>query len=74
MRVVSNTSPISYLIVIDHIDLLPPLFGQISIPETVANELSAVRAPSEVKLWIASPPTWLGLSRLFPVLIVSYCN
>ncbi len=32
MIVVSNTSPINYLILIDHIDLLPKLFQQIIIP------------------------------------------
>ena len=39
MLVVSNTSPISYLVVIDQIDLLPRLFETITIAETVRDEL-----------------------------------
>ncbi len=66
MRVVSNTSPISYLVVIDHIDLLPRLFETITIPETVRDELSASKAPLVVQSWIASPPTWLSLQSKSP--------
>ena len=33
MIIVSNTSPINYLILIGQIDLLPELFGQIIIPQ-----------------------------------------
>jgi len=61
MLVVSNTSPISYLIVIQHIDLLPRLFECILIPETVREELASPKAPPAVHQWIASPPTWLTI-------------
>ncbi len=40
MIIVSNTSPINYLILIGQIDLLPELFGQIIIPQVVYSELS----------------------------------
>ncbi|MBE9061661.1 DUF3368 domain-containing protein [cf. Phormidesmis sp. LEGE 11477] len=66
MRIVSNTSPISYLVVIGHIDLLPLLFSHILIPETVRDELSAARAPSEVQRWIAEPPKWLRIDPALP--------
>lgn len=61
MLVVSNTSPISYLIVIQHIDLLPRLFECILIPETVREELASPKAPPAVHQWIAAPPTWLTI-------------
>ena len=61
MLVVSNTSPISYLVVIDQIDLLPRLFETITIAETVRDELSSSKAPLPVQTWITSPPTWLSL-------------
>jgi predicted nucleic acid-binding protein len=62
MRVVSNTSPISYLVVIEQIDLLPHLFETILIPETVRDELAAPKAPPPVQQWIALPPTWLTIA------------
>lgn len=61
MIVVSNTSPINYLILIDHIHLLPELFQQIVIPEAVYNELSDASAPALVQSWIATPPDWLKI-------------
>ncbi|WP_448572393.1 DUF3368 domain-containing protein [Trichothermofontia sp.] len=66
MLVVADTSPISYLVVIGHIDLLPRLFETITIPETVRDELNASKAPLVVQTWIASPPTWLSLQSTAP--------
>lgn len=59
MLVVSDTSPLSYLVAIEHIDLLPRLFGSILIPDIVRDELSSPKAPSVVQAWIISPPNWL---------------
>jgi predicted nucleic acid-binding protein len=61
MIIVSNTSPINYLILIGHINLLPELFEQIVIPQAVYSELSDVLAPLSVQDWIASPPDWLKI-------------
>ena len=49
MIIVSNTSPINYLILIGHIDLLPQLFQQIIIPQVVYSELSDAVAPLPVQ-------------------------
>lgn len=59
MIIVSNTSPINYLVLIGHIELLPQLFEQIIIPQAVYNELSDKAAPLHVRRWITTPPTWL---------------
>lgn len=61
MIIVSNTSPINYLILIGHINLLPELFQQIIIPQAVYSELSDASAPSPVQAWIATPPNWLKI-------------
>ena len=61
MIVVSNTSPINYLILIGQINLLPKLFGQITIPPAVYSELSDALAPPPVQAWIATPPDWLKI-------------
>jgi predicted nucleic acid-binding protein len=59
MIIVSNTSPINYLILIGHINLVPELFDAIIIPQAVYSELSDASAPSPVQTWIATPPDWL---------------
>lgn len=59
MIVVADTSPICYLILIDLIDVLPQLYGQIFVPERVRLELADKGAPSAVRTWISDPPPWL---------------
>ena len=50
MIVVANTSPVCYLELIGHLDLLLVLFGQIIIPEAVREELaSEVDPPYRVR-------------------------
>lgn len=61
MIVVSNTSPLGYLVLIQSIDVLPELFGRVVVPETVAEELSHPKAPDGVRAWIADPPSWLDM-------------
>jgi predicted nucleic acid-binding protein len=61
MIIVSNTSPINYLILIAHINLLPELFQQIIIPQAVYSELSDASAPLPVQTWIATSPDWLKI-------------
>ena len=55
----SDTSPINYLAMIGHIDVLPALFGQIAIPRAVQNELTRAETPQVVQEWIVSQPSWL---------------
>lgn len=64
MIIVSNTSPINYLVLIDHINLLPELFQQIIIPQDVYSELSDASAPAPVQAWIATPPNWLTVQSV----------
>lgn len=59
MIIVSNTSPLNYLILIGQINLLPALFQQIIIPQAVYGELSDAAAPTPVQAWMATPPDWL---------------
>ncbi|WP_292877148.1 hypothetical protein [Nostoc sp. NMS1] len=64
MIIVSNTSPINYLILIGQINLLPELFQQIIIPQAVYTELSDKLAPPPVQAWIAAPPNWLKIQTV----------
>jgi predicted nucleic acid-binding protein len=59
MIVVADTSPLNYLVLIDEIGLLPTLFGQVVVPETVLSELKHPKAPSKVRQWFNRPPAWL---------------
>ena len=64
MIVVSDTSPICYLLLIKRIDVLQVLYGVVIIPQTVADELSATESPPLVKNWIAQPPNWLQVQLI----------
>ena len=59
MIVVSNTSPLNYLILVEAVHLLPALFGSIIIPLAVHDELSDRLAPDPVRHWIMQKPDWL---------------
>lgn len=61
MKVVSDTSPILYLLLIDQLDLLPYLYPTIIIPDVVQAEMQAEGAPAVLKNWIATPPNWLEI-------------
>ena len=59
MIIVSDTSPLNYLLILGEVDLLPRLFGSVVIPKAVAEELRHPKAPSEVKAFVESSPEWL---------------
>lgn len=66
MIVVADTSPINYLVLIGHIDVLPHFYGRILLPPFVWEELQDTHALESVRAWVAQPPTWLevrGLAR-----------
>ena len=64
MIIVSDTSPLCYLILVGQIDLLPRLYGQVVIPEVVRDELVDARSPSEVRHWMAQLPAWLTIQAI----------
>lgn len=59
--VIADTSPINYLLLIGHIDILPALFERVILPAAVRDELSHPKAPSLVRNWIAAPPPWVDV-------------
>ena len=60
MIVVADSGPLHFLILLEHIELLRRFYGQVLLPEPVANELSAAGAP-EVVREITKPPTWVDV-------------
>jgi predicted nucleic acid-binding protein len=63
MIVVSDTTPLNYLVLIHAIDILPGLFSEVYVPPSVMAELTHLRAPGIVKLWAQSPPRWLKIVK-----------
>ncbi|MGD0769346.1 MAG: DUF3368 domain-containing protein [Tepidisphaeraceae bacterium] len=59
MIVVSNTSPLNYLVLIDAIDVLPSLYGAVLVPPVVLEELRDAGSPERVRRWASTPPEWL---------------
>jgi len=59
--VVSNTSPLNYLILLGHDDVLPAIFGAVVAPPAVVMELSRAGAAAAVREWMCHPPPWLGV-------------
>ncbi len=59
MIVVSDTSPLNYLVLIEEVEVLPAIFGRVVVPPAVVEELQAPGSPDAVKTWIAAPPSWL---------------
>lgn len=62
MTIVSNLSPLHYLVLIDQAGILHRLFGTVHAPPAVMAEMSAANAPARVKTWASSPPGWLAVS------------
>ena len=59
MIVVSDTTPINYLVLIDRVGVLPELFGTVVIPPTVLSELRHPGSPEKVQAWMHAAPAWL---------------
>lgn len=59
--VVSDASPLHYLILIDAAEFLPRWFSEVVVPPAVIQELSVAETPAKVRNWFARPPGWLKI-------------
>lgn len=59
MLVVSDCSPLHYLILIQRDWLLPKLYDRVVAPAAVVAELSHPHAPDPVRQWATHVPHWL---------------
>ena len=62
MKVVSDTSPIHYLVLIGEDPLLRALFGAVHVPGEVIRELAHSRSPGSVREWAANLPPWIEVA------------
>ena len=63
MLIVSDTSPINYLVLLQLDTLLPTLYGRVVIPPAVHEELQRSPTPEAVRRWAAHPPAWVTVQR-----------
>jgi predicted nucleic acid-binding protein len=57
--VVADTSPLNYLILIGHIEVLREMDETVLVPPEVLAELAATGAPAQVSEWLRAKPHWL---------------
>lgn len=57
--VVSDTSPLHYLILCGAENILPKLFRQVLIPPTVFQEMQQTNTPPPVRQWAGALPEWV---------------
>jgi predicted nucleic acid-binding protein len=62
--IVADTSPLVYLVLIDHIHVLPQLFETILVPEAVHLELRNAAAPAAIQIWAKSLPSWVEVRQV----------
>jgi len=63
MIIVSDTTPLRYLIEIEKAYILESLFGRVIIPQAVFNDLQRPKTPKPVKEWIVNHPAWLEVRQ-----------
>lgn len=56
MIVVSDTTPVNYLVLIDQIHLLKELYGRLFLPQAVHEEMQREGTPEKVLDWAARLP------------------
>lgn len=59
MLVVSNTSPLRYLVEVLAVNVLPKLYSQVYTTPQVISELQLGHFPEPVRQWAQNPPAWL---------------
>jgi predicted nucleic acid-binding protein len=59
MLVIADSSPVIAIIGIGYVNVLPTLFGSVTVPTQVADELASARRPPSVRDFIQNRPAWL---------------
>lgn len=61
MIVIADTSPLIALIQIDHVGILPKLYGSVIIPPAVAHEMASRKRSPQVQAFMSEAPSWLSV-------------
>lgn len=65
--VVADTTPLNYLVLIDQVEVLHQLFGEVMIPDAVLKELRHPQAPAAITAWLQNLPHWLRVEKVTQV-------
>ncbi len=60
--VVSDTTPLHYLILVGRETILEKMYGKVFIPPAVLMELSHASAPVQISKWATNPPAWVTVA------------
>jgi predicted nucleic acid-binding protein len=60
--VVSDTTPLHYLILVGRETILEKLYGKVFIPPAVLMELKHESAPVQISNWAQNPPAWISVA------------
>ena len=63
MTVVSNTTPLNYLVLIGRVEILSVLYTHVIIPQAVFHELTSDRTPGTVRACVMNAPAWLAVEQ-----------
>lgn len=69
--VVSDTTPLNYLVLAGCVEILPRLFSSIIIPPAVHREMLHARAPVALRTLALDPPLWLQIRTPSRAVIVA---
>jgi predicted nucleic acid-binding protein len=61
MIIVSDTTPLNYLILIGQVHILHELYDSVLIPQSVFDEMQRAETPAEVRAWVTEHPEWLEM-------------
>ena len=64
MIVVSDTTPLRYLMLLGRIELLTRLFGDVHCPDVVLRECGHQQAPAALREWSTSVPRWIVVEEV----------
>ena len=64
ITVVSDTSPLRYLIEFGETHLMGKMYDRVFVSTPVVSELSHAHAPPAVREWIAAPPNFIEMVPL----------
>lgn len=63
MIVVSDATPLHYLILIGEIEIVPRILNEVVVPATVFRELNAEKTPQPVRTYLQDMPAWLSVAN-----------
>jgi predicted nucleic acid-binding protein len=61
MVVISDTTPLNYLIQIGSVEIIQRRFPAVTVSSAVIKELLHAKAPASVRAWAQNPPPWLTI-------------